>query len=45
MRETKGACRVLAGESEGTRPLERYRCRWDEKITVDLEVGWGHGLD
>jgi hypothetical protein len=27
------------------RPLGRPRRRWEDNIKMDLEVGWGHGLD
>jgi hypothetical protein len=34
--------RVLARRSEGKRPLERTRRRWEDNIKMDLqEVGWG----
>ena len=42
----EGRCmhRVLVGKSEGKRPLERPRRRWEDNIKVDLqEVGWGCG--
>jgi hypothetical protein len=30
------------GKSEGKRPLGRPRCRWAERIRMDLsETGWG----
>jgi hypothetical protein len=36
------AYRVLAGEPEGKRPLERPRRRWEDGIKMDLrETGWG----
>ena len=36
--------RVLVGKPEGTRPLGRPRCRWEDNIKMDLqEVGGGHG--
>jgi hypothetical protein len=35
----------IGGETEGKRPLERSRCRWNDNINVDLqEVGCG-GMD
>ena len=38
----KGVYRVLVGKSEGKRPLERPRHRWDDNIKIDLqEVGCG----
>jgi hypothetical protein len=30
MRERKGACRVLVGKPEGSKPLGRPRPRWEE---------------
>jgi hypothetical protein len=34
--------RVLVGKPEGKRPLGRPRCRWEDKIKMDLqEVGCG----
>jgi hypothetical protein len=36
----------LVGRSEGNRPLERPRQRWENNIKMDIqEVGWGHRLD
>jgi hypothetical protein len=35
------ACRLL-GKPDGTRPLERQRCRWVDNIKMDLrETEWG----
>ena len=37
--------RVLMGNPEGKRPLERHRRRWEDNIKTDLqEVGYG-GVD
>ena len=34
--------RILVGTSEGMRPLERPRRKWEDNIEMDLrEVGWG----
>jgi len=45
MGETRGIYRVLVGNPEGKRPLERPRRRWEDSITMDLqEVGCG-GMD
>jgi len=45
MREKKGACRVFVGRPEGSRPLGRPGCRWEDNIRMDLqEVGWW-GMD
>jgi hypothetical protein len=35
--ETKNAYRFLVLKSEGKRPLERPRRRWEENIKMDLE--------
>jgi hypothetical protein len=41
----RGAYRALVGKPEGTRPLGRPRCRWEDNIKMDLrEVGW-RGMD
>jgi hypothetical protein len=46
MGERRGAYRALVGKSEGSRPLERPRRRWEDNIKMDLrEIGWGHRLD
>jgi hypothetical protein len=38
----KKVYRVLMGEPEGKRPLERPRRRWEDGIGMDLkEIGWG----
>jgi hypothetical protein len=38
----RSAYRVLAGKSEGRRPLAISRHRWKDNIKMDLqEVGWG----
>jgi hypothetical protein len=29
--------RVLVGNPEGKRPLERPRCRWEDNIKMDLQ--------
>ena len=43
MCEERGVCRVLAGKSEGKRPVGRPRRRWVDNITMDLqEVGCGY---
>jgi hypothetical protein len=37
--------RRLVGKPEGKRPLRRPKCRWENKIKMDLvEEGWG-GVD
>ena len=43
--EGRGVYRVLVGNTEGRRPLERPRRRWEDNIKMDLqEVGYG-GMD
>jgi hypothetical protein len=40
--EGRGMYRVVVGKPEGTRPLGRPRCRWEDNITIYLqEVGCG----
>jgi len=42
MGEERGVYRVLAGKSEGNRPLGRPRHRWVDNIRMDLQdVGCG----
>ena len=42
MGERRGVYRVLVGKPEGKRPLGGPRCRWVDKIKMDLqEVGFG----
>jgi hypothetical protein len=46
MGEKGNAYRILVGKPEGKRPLGRPRCRWMDKIKVDLKrdrMGW-YGL-
>jgi len=34
------------GKVDGKRPLGRPKCRWEDKIKMDIqEFGWVHGLD
>ena len=43
MDEERGVYRVLVGNPEGRRPLERPRLRWVDNIRMDLqEVGCGY---
>jgi hypothetical protein len=45
MVQKRNACRVLAGTSEGNRPLRILRCRWEDNIKMVLkEIGWD-GMD
>ena len=42
MGDRSGAYRVLVGEPEGKRPLERTRHKWEDNIKINLwEVEWG----
>jgi hypothetical protein len=43
MGEGKGVYRVLVGRSEGKRPLERPRRRWEDNIKMDLMEIWLDG--
>jgi hypothetical protein len=43
--DRRGGYRVLVDRSDGKKPLERPRCRWEANIKMDLqEVGLG-GMD
>jgi hypothetical protein len=45
MEEPRNAYRILVGHPEGKRPLGRPRCRWVDKIKIELrKIGW-YGLD
>jgi hypothetical protein len=48
MGEKRNAYRILVGNPEGKRPLERPRRRWMDNIKMDLRdkhgMGW-YGLD
>jgi len=37
MGETRNAFKILVGESEGKRPIERSRRRWEDSVRIDLE--------
>jgi hypothetical protein len=40
--EKTNAYRILAGKSEGKRPLGRPRCSWEDNIEMDTkEIEWG----
>jgi hypothetical protein len=40
MGEVRGVYRILAGKSEGKKPLEGPRRRWEDNIKLDLrEIG------
>jgi hypothetical protein len=36
MGDVRGAYNILVGRPEGRRPLGRPRCRWEDKIKMDL---------
>jgi hypothetical protein len=40
MREIRNAYNILVGKPEGKKSLGRPRCRWEDKIKMDLrEIG------
>jgi hypothetical protein len=42
MGEEGNVCEVLMGKPEGKRPFGRPKCRWEDKIRMDLkDIGWG----
>jgi hypothetical protein len=42
MGEGRNVYRVLVGNPEGKRPLERPRRRWEDRIRMDLgNISWG----
>jgi hypothetical protein len=42
MEEKEKAYRILVGEAEGKRPVERPRRRWEGNIKINFrEMGWG----
>jgi len=44
-RKRRGVYRGLVRKPEGKRPLGRFRCRWENYITMDIrEMGCG-GMD
>jgi hypothetical protein len=46
MGEERIVYKVLVGKPEGKRPLGRPRCRWEDRIRMNLrEIGLGCGLD
>jgi hypothetical protein len=45
MREMRNACKVINGQHEGKRPLNRLRHRWEGNIKMNVkEVVWCEGL-
>jgi hypothetical protein len=45
MGEGRGVYRTLVGKSEGKRPLERPRHRWEDNIKMDLWEIWIDGAN
>jgi hypothetical protein len=46
MGEGKNVYRVSLGKSEGKRPFERPRRRWEDGIKINhRKIGWGCGVD
>jgi hypothetical protein len=45
MEETRNACRILVGNSEGKRLLGRPRRRWVDNIKTDLREIGCNGMD
>jgi hypothetical protein len=42
MVEERKVYKVLVGQPEGKRPVERPRRRWDDGIKMDImQIGWG----
>jgi hypothetical protein len=37
MGEKKNSYNLVMGKLEGTRPLRRQRCRWEDNIKMDLQ--------
>jgi hypothetical protein len=42
--ETRNACRILVGKSEGKIPLGRTRRRWVDNIKIDLREKRWYGM-
>jgi hypothetical protein len=41
MGEKRNAYRIMVGKPQGKGPLGRSRCRWVNKVKMDLtEMGW-----
>jgi hypothetical protein len=45
MRESRCVYRVLVGKPERKRQLRRPRCRWEDKIRMNLQEVVGGGMD
>ena len=37
--ESRGVYKILVGQPEGNRPLQRPRRRWEDNIKMDLQDG------
>jgi hypothetical protein len=45
MGKTRRECKMLAGKTDGNRPLRRHKRRWEDNIRIDLkEIDW-EGVD
>jgi hypothetical protein len=41
MAEERRVYKVVVGKPEGRRPLRRPRCRWEERLRMDLgDIDW-----
>ena len=45
LEESRGGYRVLLGEPEGKRPLEKLKHRWEDHIKMDLQEAGSEGMD
>ena len=45
MRSKRNVYSFLVGKSEGNRPLESPRLRWEYNMTMDLHMKWDGGID
>ena len=45
MGDRRGVFRILEGKTDGKRPLERPRLRWDDNIKMDLQEVICGGMD
>jgi hypothetical protein len=41
----RSAYRIVIRKPEGKRPLGRPRCRWKDKLTLDLKEAEGEDVD
>jgi hypothetical protein len=45
MGEMQNVYKILVSKTEGKRPCERFRHRWEDNVRMDLrEIGW-EGVD